>query len=564
MKQNVNHPPLRFWWLWILLAMLLFALARPGFHLLKSWRSGTFVRRAEAALARGDLEAAQEQSLLALQLRPSRLEALRVLAHVADQKHDPNGPKLWRHIVQQNGAIDQDRTSLGEAALRENAPDVVAEQLAVLLGRPSPTRETYLLAGLLAVRQHQAALARGWFQKALELDPAYANASINLGRVELRMGRDRAEQEQGLSRLQQLGMRPDDIGLDSLRSIVQWGVEYPAQLPYDEKWADRLRKHPRAGIQDRCLAADWEIKKDPRREKDLVSTVTAAAAHAPPEERREAGVWLNHHGLYEKTLSVFPPDPKSPDTMALVQLDALAALGRWNQIRDFLKQGALKDQPVLRTLFSARVAREQGDRQLFELGWRQALREAGGKPGTLDYLIMYAERLGEWSLCADACEALSQQPEFQSAALLKLVPLYERLGETRKLFQTMKRLLVLRPDDTAVLNDTAYLGLLLGDSTAKASERAQAVYFSNPQLPAFAVTYALSRLKEGRPAEAVKVLEAIPRAQLTAPGWQAVHAASLAAMGRRKEAASVAAAIPRARLKFEEKKLLSDSGLIVK
>ncbi len=559
-----RHLPLRYFWLWVALGVTAFLLARPAYRMVKNWRSGVFVRRAEASMGRGDLDAAKEESLLSLQLRPGRVDALRVLASVVEAKGSPEVLTLRMYIVDQAGATDGDRINLGETALKANVPELTSRELAVLLSRDNPAKETYILAGLLAVSQQQPALAREWFHKALEIDASCTTAEINLARVELWMIGGEASEDRGLARLRRLALGKDNAAFDSLRELVQWGSEHVSRFPFDEKWGAMLEKHPHAGLQEKCLVAEWKCRTFPMREPEIAEGLVAAARRAPPEQQREAGAWLNHHRLYERTLTSFPPGPDVPDSMVLVQLDALAALGKWDQIRDFLNGDVLKSDPVLRSLYRARVARETGSRQLFEWGWRRALREADGNPSALQYLATYAERLGEAALAVDAYEALSLQPGFQQPSLLKLVPLYEKLGETRDLLNVMKRLLELHPDDTAVINDMAWLGLLVGDAGSSASERAEYVYSMDPKLPAFAATCALARLRLGKAAQAVKVLEAIPRSQLTAPGWQAVYAAALAASGRRSEGATVAAQIRQELLKPEEKRLLSDFGLTVK
>ena len=72
-------PPLRFIWIWVAAIALMFLLARPAYHLFKSWRAQTFLSRAQKALTEGNFNRAQEQSLLSLQMDPGQVDAIRVL-----------------------------------------------------------------------------------------------------------------------------------------------------------------------------------------------------------------------------------------------------------------------------------------------------------------------------------------------------------------------------------------------------------------------------------------------------------------------------------------------------
>lgn len=551
--------PLRFFWVWILGGVLLVFMVKPVFHLAKIWRAESYARSGEEFLAKGDLEAAQSQAKLSLELHSGEIRAVRVLARVADQRKDAGSHKLWLHIVQSAEVTDADRLALAEAALRASLPNLAEAQRDILLSRPAPTKEVYHLAGLLAVRQQQGSLAREWFARALSMDPGYAKAEINLAQFEVFLSNNADLVRTGLARLRRLGEQKNEAGLESLRSLVLWGNDHPGLLPYDDSLADQLRQHPLAQMQDQCLAADWKIRTEPERQKSLEDSLIALAQHGAPSARREVAIWLNRHRNFEKTIAAFPLDPKGPDELVLVQLDALAALGRWGEIRDFLAKNVLTSQPVLRSLYRGRVARELGNNELFNLNWSQAVREAGKNPVALRYLAEYAEKLGgQAARAAEVYETLSEVPAVQSHALLKLVRLYEQLGQTRNLLKTLQRLLIIHPNNPVVLNDVTYLELLLNETSVQPFERARQVYAIDPRLPAFATTYALARLKSGSAAEALRIMSAFSSEQFTAPGWQSVHAAILAANGRKEEAVQVARRIDLGNLKPEEKLLIAD------
>lgn len=558
MDHNRKLPLLIHFWPWgfIFLLIALFVLsitATPLYRSAKGWRAGIYLKEAREALARKDYKQAVQRAKLCLQYRNDSAEAFRILAKVADARRDAVSLNLWATVLQANGGgTDADRIALGEAALREDLIPVAQKQLDVLLAQPSPGKEVYNLAGLLAARQRQPALAREWFQKALKLDPGYTRAAVNLARAELMMP---DSEQTGINQLVDLAGRKDEWGLQSLRILTEWAMAHPSHaLPIDA--AQLLQKHPLVEIQDRCLAAQKEIQAHPEKKPEIIDALVKNAGELSEADQHDLGAWLNGMGLYEKTLQTFPLNVKSPEPLLLVELDAMAALGKWQELDKFLEQDLLLQQPVLLWLFRARVAKELGRDTRYELSWKQAVRAAGTKPLSLRYLAYYADKLGDLPHSIEAYESLSQVPEFEMDALLKLIRPYEKLGRTRDLFNTLRRLLALRPDDPTINNDVAYLGLLLNDTSADELARARKVYETNPRLPPFAVTYALAQLRGGLNSVALKALQAIPLDQLTAPGWQAVYAAALNANGFKADALKLARQIDFKNLKPEERQLI--------
>ena len=558
MRQPVLHPPLRFLWLWIMLLVAIGFCVKPAFRTMKSWRGIFFLKSAGQALIEKNLDRAEEQALLCLQLRPDEIEAYRVLARVSDLRKDSRNLSFWMYVAQSDQVNDADRIALAEVALQEGMVTMAEQQLSILMSRPVPHREVYHLAGLLAARQQRPSVAREWFQKALALDPGYARAEMNLARVEIFFPESKEAEERGLERLRKLGTRPDEWGLGSLRILAAAGKSNPKRLPYDPNIADQLKKHPLAQMEEKSIAVDWEIRTHPERRDDLVAAMTSSVADLSSPAKRELAAWLNRLQLFQKTLAVFPLDQAATEPLLLVQLDAMAALGRWEELDRFLSNHTLHLQPVLRSLYRARVAGELGNQRLFDLGWRQAVRETENHANAIRYLADYSEKLGEIGRSTEAYEILSQNARYRLEALLKLVRLYEKMGQTRLLFQTMQRLSVLCPQDPVISSDLAYLGLLLNDPSLQSHELARAVYAVNPHLSAFAATYALAQLKAGLPAVALETMEYFSPDQITAPGWQAVHATALAANGHKAEAIAMAQKIDFKNLKPEEKELMAE------
>ncbi|MBV9463354.1 MAG: hypothetical protein JO317_03910 [Verrucomicrobiae bacterium] len=550
-------------WPWgfigLVFAVVVVALAlKPVYHAAKRWRAGTFLKRADSALKAGYWKRADEQASLALQMDPNSLEAVRVLARSARQQGSSSCVALWSEVAQWPEATESDRVELAAAALQFGFQDVAEKQVEVLLAQPRPSAAVYRLAGILAHHEQQPGIAREWFERALQLDPKDAGARVNIAELDLLAPANAGSEQRALNSLRELARRRDEWGLESLRILVSWARRKPAAMPFDPGLAAALRSHPLAGMRESCLAADWEMQSHPEHADELLRDMVARASSLPPPDQRELAQWLNRHKFFEQTIRAFPPDAKlSPQTLVCT-LDAMAALGKWSELNRFLEQDLFTEQPALVWLFRARAARELRNAQVFEVDWRQAVRSAGNDPAMLRYLGYYAEMLGETAAAVAAYEALRASPPDELEALLRLIRPYEALGRTTDLQKVFERLAVLRPNDAVVRNDYAYLTLLLNPANLDARQKAEQNYRANPRLPAFAATYALSELRQGRPSTAVTAMRAVPADEITAPGWQAVFAASLKGNGDKAEAAKWAHLIDTSHLKPEERALVAD------
>lgn len=564
---EIPPPPFRFAWLWlVLLVLLVFCTglivshftSNPVFRLVKVWRSKIFLAQAEKAFNQGRYTDAQERSYLCRQMDPNNVDCIRILAHIADKRKDVEAVAYWSIVAASPKANDADYLALAEAALQQNLVPIAERQLGYLISLPSPPPQVYNLAGLLAVSQKKPSVAREWFEKALAADPKYERALINLARLEMFYGEQKGVIEHGLNTLLTIGKRKDAVGLECLRSIAEFGKNHAQDWLYQKQIADLLTNHPLFTIQDKCLLAEWELRSFPKNQKALVRTLMNDVKEGTPHQKREVGAWLNRHGLFLETLELLPLDYKNPEEIILVQVDALAAAQKWQQLSDFLAKNTLDLNPLLLSLFRARVAREMGNPKLFEVCWKQTMRYAERDPKALQYLASYADQMGDYQHTAEAYELMSSIPTHSETALLALIRTYEKLGQTRSVYNVLQRLSTLRPGDPVVTNDLTYLALLLNEPSAEPYAKAKEVYSKNPRVAAFAVTFALAELKTGFPGVGLDVLKSFNQADLTAPGWQAVEAAILAANGQKSRGIAVAERIDYKNLKPEEKALIAN------
>jgi tetratricopeptide (TPR) repeat protein len=267
----------------------------------------------------------------------------------------------------------------------------------------------------------------------------------------------------------------------------------------------------------------------------------------------------------------------------LQYVDALAALGHWNEIRRIIESERFPLDPVIEHMYLARCFQQQGQENGAENNWQRALEDAAGNLNKLLMLGEYAEKNGAERVATTAFEAAAvANPKSRQAQQGRLRIAYSA-RDTKRVQALLQEMLKVWPNDTAIQNDEAYIHLLLIiGGTGSVSSQTPA---SNPPLSANSnlaspseaeavdaivklaekmvrdepaslphrTLLALALLKQNRAQDALAVYAnlKVPSNAVSASAV-AVHASVLAAAGRKDEARAEIAKVPSNRLLPEE------------
>ena len=246
--------------------------------------------------------------------------------------------------------------------------------------------------------------------------------------------------------------------------------------------------------------------------------------------------WLNKIGRPAKTLEVLPQARRRSQDLSLQYLNALAALQRWNAIKDVLISERFPIEPVLQHMYLAVAQKHLGSATGATNEWQRAL-ELAKTPEKLSALAGYAEQNSANDI-ADAAyaEAIKIEPKNREAYTGRL-RLALAAGHTAQAQTIAAEIAQLWPDDAAARNQDAYLRLLLGASgeQAEAAEReAEVLVKKEPRNWLARATLGLARLRLGRNKEALAAIRGIKATGNEPPGALAVRAAILAVNGMKR------------------------------
>lgn len=312
--------------------------------------------------------------------------------------------------------------------------------------------------------------------------------------------------------------------------------------------ANALENHPDARPYHKLLALEVRARRDPALADQYIADAVEhfgnaarltqnyqAGADLADETLLALAGWLNKIGRPAKTLEVLPQARAiQRQDLFLQYVNALAALQRWNEVKDlFLSEHSVVD-PMVQHMFLAVAQARLGSATGATNEWHRALQVAN-TPEKLLTLATNAEQ-NSVSDIADAAysEAIKTAPTTNRTAYTGRLRLALAAGKTAQAQEIAAEIAQLWPDDAAARNQDAYLRLLLGASgnAAEAAERdAQVLVAKEPRNWQARATLGLACLRLGRKQEAVAAIREPRVTGVEPPGALAVRAAILAANG---------------------------------
>jgi hypothetical protein len=311
--------------------------------------------------------------------------------------------------------------------------------------------------------------------------------------------------------------------------------------------ADALENHPDARVYHKLLALEVRARQDPILTDQYVADAVERfgnTAHLAQAQQGGAEVadetllalatWLNKIGRPAKTLEVIPQARAAQrQDLFLQYINALAALQRWNDVKDLLLSERFPIEPVLQHMYLAVAQTRLGSATGATNEWQRAL-EIANTTEKLIALAKYAEVNSANDIADSAfAGAIKITPKNREAYAGRL-RLAMATGDTVKAQKVAAEIAQLWPDDSEARNQDAYLRLLLGasgDAAETAEREAQVLVAKEPHNWLARATLGLARLRLGRARDAFAAIREPRVTGVEPPGPLAVRAAILAANG---------------------------------
>lgn len=558
---------LRGWRLIVLLVAVIIVIAaaigaKPLYRELKAQRALAIAERAGAAIDRGD--AAEASALLrqsALMAFDDERVAARVTYHAARTGDMASVAEIGRKLAG-NEATPEEILVFGERSLAAGrVPDTqrALDALPATLPPADAARRATLEAGLLAA-QGRPADAISTLRRALDNLPAAESDALRVMLANLLLAaEDRPGLDEARKLLEQaaLGSGPDATGALRLLAMSQAGLSPDAQQQLDTT-LERLRTHPASTAADELFLAQLLATSDPDRQNEAIENLVTRllARDATLDERVIAARWLIGLRAHARVLDLITAEEPARHAGALmIRLDALSGLDRWEECSTLIEThrgGTLPD--TLYHLFRARIAGTRNDRAA-EDAQRRQLRQVmqfAELPHVL-FAARYAESVGWKAEAFSAWRILATDSGARPDALRGQLRNLPPTATAADGLEITAQLLALQPEDPSIRLSNAFFALLAGQNIESAAAVAEELLTADPDSIDIRRVAALGRLRQGQPAEALKIF---PDADNAEPRWQALHAALLRANNQKAAAEKLMPSIDQSTLIPEEKDLL--------
>ena len=557
--------------------------AKPLRNVIRDWQARRYADRALASMDAQKWSEAREEVITAHVLSAKEPQVIRAVARLLSLAGQIDALDFWKSLAAVTPLTRADLRNEAEIALKVNdiarADEATQQLLENRDGKPTPG--DFLLAAEVSTQQRQFDKATELVQKALA-DPTATRRDQLQGILALstiaqdsdgRWGGDPKEVDQ---RLAEIGKGSDDVALDALIALAQRILAVTSAekalsaVPIDQV-VQAINNHPLAKPENKLLAVDLEISQHKDRAEEIERQTIDRWKNGNNEELTALASWLYRRGKYQRELDVIPLNRATQtQELFLHHIDALDGLGRWDDIRRILESERFPFDPVTQSMYLARCYMKLGQQQSADNDWQSALEEAAGNIGKLLKLGDYAEKSGAREVAAKAYDAAAAaSPRSRPAQQGRLRIAYAN-HDTKRIHALLQDFLKIWPKDAALLNDEAYLRLLLlpNESTPGSGEPTTSEELKNIEALAESLLMqdttsiphrtllALARLRQNRPGDALAVYKNVdaPRGPVT-PASVVVHAAVLAANGRSSDARAEITRVPSESLLPEERDL---------
>jgi hypothetical protein len=576
--------------------------ARPAFNVVKAWQARRHATKAFALIEQQKWQEAKNEAVAAYQLRPAEPEAIRAVARFLSRTRQQQAFEFWDQLEQTQPLTRDDLRDEAAVALASGELHRAAGAIDRLLGKEGSNAAPldWLLAAQLRLQQgapdqaldslgkllaHPAASARDRFQATiLQLQAA------RTGNAEL----DSRNQREAWERLAQFAQADDVVALDSLvllaqRQLAQGqktedrnqtsdigdqnsnaaGSSSPSDfrlltsdLIKPDELIHRLESHPLAKAPQRLLATDLRMQVNPDQRDALITQAIAEWRNAEASQLAVLATWLNGKGEFQRVLDEIPLERAIQSREVFLQhLDALGAVGRWDEIKHVLDTERFPLDPVIQRMYLARANAQLGQDAASKNNWQRALEAAAGDVGKLMTLAEYAEKNGATEIAESAyTQATTAAPKLRQAWQGRLRST-SASRDTKRIRDLLAEMLKLWPNDPSIQNDEAYMRLLLLSNADPANaELIEIEHLAEELVRRFPASLphrtllALARLKQRRPVAALQAYDGVQvAANALTPSALAVHAATMSANGQVEVAQQEIAQVPADRLLPEER-----------
>jgi len=529
---------------------------RPAY---RQYRAARSLKQAQAFLEAKDYQNASLCLRQALAISPNNLEACQLMATLAELAQSPAVLDWRKRIAEIDPSLDN-KIMLAATGVRYQSPPfaLATQLLAELSATASNSVSFQLVSAQLALKLNRPDVAEAHIAVAAVLEPTNALHQLNLAVLRLQ-STNAALAQTARTTLDQLRAN-HELSPVALRSLVADGVRR-GELTAARNYSDQLLADSRATLEDHLQHLSL-LKQS--QSPELTNTLHVLQLRSATNGPAIYGItaWMIGNGFVNEALTWLQGLPETVRTQQPVPLaltDCYVAREDWSALETFLGPEQWGELDFLRFAFRSRAAQQQNQPLGSSSNWRSAVSQAGDRLGALSSLLQMAERWNRSQDREDLLWRIVGRFPGQRWALRELERGYAAAGNTSGLNKVYDALLALNPNDAGLKNNLAATSMLLKINPTRSYAQARELYETANTNAVFVSTYAFALHVQGKSAEGLKLMQALPEAQLLRPEIATYYAVILSAAGERDKARVYFTAAEKAQLLPEERQLLAQA-----
>jgi Flp pilus assembly protein TadD len=483
------------------------------------WRNKHLMSLAHAFLIKSESRNAVLSMQEVLQSDPNNLDALSVMAQLADASHLPTA-LMWRsRVVELDPHSLKDRLALAQTALTMRDYADASNALEGMDSADKKTAAYHNSAGEVAVMANHLDQAEMHFQEASRLEPQNPAPQLNLAVVRLH-GTNPSALAQARTVLNLLASNQTNAVL-RCQALRELALDAAGHKHDDEALAlsKQLVQETNAAFTDWILRLNVLLETRNAEFKPSLSACQREAA-ANPSHIYELASWEMAKVSPKDTLAWVRSLPMSTQTnqpTTLMIAECYSASEDWRGLQVWLEEQHWTELEFLRHAFMSRALRGQELAESAHGEWERARQSALSQKQSLVMLLRLA---AQWNWGTEQDDLLwmivDRYPQEKWATQALTQALYAG-GRTQSLMRLFKQELERTSSDLVAKNNLALIALLLDAKELKPLDLAREVYQQTPSNSSFAATYAYSLYTQGKSAEALKVMAQIKPQDLDLP-----------------------------------------------
>ena len=527
-----------------------------GYELYIALESRHLARRAAAYLSGGELKDAALTAGRVLQIDDDSIDAMRVLAAIAERTNNRNALSWRLKVTKLNPDSVSDALALANCALQFRDIVTAEKTLRQLQPKTMRTAEFHVAEARLAAAKGQSADAETHWAEAVKLAPENKSYQFQLGLVLLH-ATDEEKRSVGKTMLQKLRTDKDQRA-PATRALILDGVAHRANGQHLLAMSRELKSYPEATFRDRLLLLDLQRQLSDAQFTSDLSQIEREVVSSPPNLAALLS-WMNANQMSLVAIDFARTLPGGlikkwpiPPTMA----ESYAKMRDWAELEKLLQDQDWGELDCLRHAYLSLALREGGKPVAADREWDIAQKRATG----VELLTLLSRMVSDWGWKNENTQllwTLTKHPETQLEAFHSLYREYAEDGDTPGLYRVLMRLVELLPEDRRLQNNLAQLRLLLNTDVDRAEKLASDLYAKEPTNPAYASTYAFSLYTVGDTEGALEIMNGIRENQLRDPSLAAYYGVILTAAGKNEKAKEFLALARSGKLLPEERALIA-------